>query len=154
MLGSLARFLRILGYDTIYARDCDDSMVIDICVSQKRLLVTRDRELALKASKSGCRVLLVAEEHIKMPKLLGYVAAKLDLSLKVDFSKTRCPLCNTVLTVVKSKEKHEAGLNGMNRVFKCPACGNYYWIGGHWIKITQCLEEASKWKKLLLSLKS
>jgi len=155
MLGTLARYLRILGYDTLYVRDCDDSMIIDICVAQERLLVTRDRELASKALKRGCKVMLITNEYANTPMVLGYLAAKLDLNLKVDFSKTRCPLCNAVLTVVESsKERLQIGLIGVDVVFKCFSCGNYYWKGSHWKKIAQCLEEALEWKKLLSDRKS
>jgi len=44
MLGTLAKWLRIMGYDTLYG-DGDDSELIKMAVDEKRVLITRDREL-------------------------------------------------------------------------------------------------------------
>ncbi len=46
MLGKLARWLRILGYDTAYERDVSDEELIERVGHEKRWLLTRDRYLA------------------------------------------------------------------------------------------------------------
>ena len=51
MLGSLARWLRIGGYDTEYERDCADDSLLVLAESKDRVLVTRDEVLAERAKK-------------------------------------------------------------------------------------------------------
>ncbi|MEJ2081418.1 MAG: Mut7-C RNAse domain-containing protein [Acidobacteriota bacterium] len=45
MLGTLARWLRILGYDTEYQRDVDDDDLVRRCVAEGRIALTKDRRL-------------------------------------------------------------------------------------------------------------
>lgn len=41
MLGKLARYLRILGYDTLYSSQMDEEELIRNAIAQKRILLTR-----------------------------------------------------------------------------------------------------------------
>ncbi len=45
MLGSLARWLRILGYDTAYDNRIEDDDIIERCLRESRIALTRDRRL-------------------------------------------------------------------------------------------------------------
>jgi uncharacterized protein with PIN domain len=45
MLGSLARWLRILGYDVVYDSRLDDAALVERAVKEKRVILTRDRRL-------------------------------------------------------------------------------------------------------------
>ena len=46
MLGKLARWLRILGFDTEYADDTRDVEIVQRAAEESRILLTRDRELS------------------------------------------------------------------------------------------------------------
>jgi uncharacterized protein with PIN domain len=57
MLGRLAKWLRILGYDTAYFSQIEDSDLVRIARAEGRMLLTRDRELTFRkaiASRSSC----------------------------------------------------------------------------------------------------
>jgi uncharacterized protein with PIN domain len=56
MLGKLARWLRALGYDTLYYSDAPDSRLLGIALREARTLLTRDAGLALRAGPAGLRV--------------------------------------------------------------------------------------------------
>ena len=45
MLGKLAKWLRMLGYDTVYLPDADDDELVRIAVREDRMLLTRDHRL-------------------------------------------------------------------------------------------------------------
>ncbi|MFQ6033789.1 MAG: Mut7-C RNAse domain-containing protein, partial [Candidatus Bipolaricaulia bacterium] len=45
MLGKLAKWLRILGYDTLYFRDLEDEQLIGLAEVEGRVLLTGDEEL-------------------------------------------------------------------------------------------------------------
>ena len=61
MLGSLARWLRILGYDTDYANQRDDAELVRIARAEDRVLLTRDRELA---GWRGVHALLIESQSL------------------------------------------------------------------------------------------
>ena len=53
MLGSLARWLRLMGYDTIYERDSSDTAILERARVDERILLTRDKKLAERAKEKG-----------------------------------------------------------------------------------------------------
>ena len=54
MLGTLARWLRILGYDTSYENFIDDNELVQICHLEGRIALTRDRRLARRKDLEPC----------------------------------------------------------------------------------------------------
>ena len=53
MLGSLARKLRIFGFDTLYYNDVEDFKLIEIGEQQERILLTCDKILIQRAMNAG-----------------------------------------------------------------------------------------------------
>ena len=53
MLGSLAKWLRIMGYDALYLRDLNDGEILRRAEEEGRILLTRDKELAHRAGEGG-----------------------------------------------------------------------------------------------------
>ncbi len=77
MLGSLARWLRILGFDTRYLQG-DDAMIAYRARAEERILLTRDRELA---RRRGVVSILIASQSLpeQLAQVLtrgGHVAAR------------------------------------------------------------------------------
>ena len=64
MLGRLAKWLRILGFDVLYSNDASDEELLQTCKAEDRILLTRDTELARRADKS-IEVVFVNGDHIK-----------------------------------------------------------------------------------------
>ena len=127
MLGSLARWLRIMGYDTVYDKSLDDPGIANLARAESRFILTRDRELA------------------KEPGALMIEADDLDLQLKVVAEKyglkfhddlIRCSACNgdlADLDKAQAKESVPEGAFENNEKFwKCSKCGKVYWKGTHW----------------------
>jgi len=56
MLGRLVRWLRAMGYDTLYPGQCADRELLRIAQAEERLLVTRDRMLARLAHPRACLI--------------------------------------------------------------------------------------------------
>ena len=42
-LGALARYLRLIGFDTVWRNDLDDRAIVDIASRERRIILTRDR---------------------------------------------------------------------------------------------------------------
>jgi uncharacterized protein with PIN domain len=152
MLGSLARWLRILGYDTTYDRKIEDWQIIKIAKEEERVVVTRDRGLHSRALRSGLRSVYI-DDPGDIPKSLALIALLTGIRLRVDFEKTRCPLCNGDLMKVskdKVKDKVPARVYSLyNDFWICSRCGNVYWVGSHWKTIEETLKQArEKYREL------
>lgn len=146
MLGNLARWLRMLGYDTLYSRSFEDWKLLRVAEEDNRVLLTRDESLYRRARSRGLNVVLVVSDDVA--EMLACVAARTGLKLVFDPSRTRCPKCNTPLTKV-SKAEALSLLKGelvakYEEFWKCGRCGRLYWQGNHWRTINETLERANK----------
>lgn len=136
MLGTLAKWLRILGYDTLYDPALDDDQLVRITRAENRVLLTRDQQLA---ERRGVRVLLVADEALEdqIHQVLS------DLQLVPEQILSRCPVCNGELEVADRnlvQARVPAYVAQTHRVFRrCPGCERIYWRGTHWERMEQNL---------------
>jgi uncharacterized protein with PIN domain len=129
-LGKLARYLRMLGFDTHYARQETDGEIIDLSVSQKRLILTRDLGI-LKNSRVTHGYFL---RHTNPKQQLREVVDRFDLKgLIAPF--TRCLDCNGRLVQVDKNEIAELLQTDTRRYFetffRCSGCQRIYWEGSH-----------------------
>ena len=146
MLGTLAKWLRIMGYDVILADNeiSDKDILIALKEEGGRILLTRDKMLAGRAASAGMNAILFRSDSLdnQMFQLLDSV--EIDASLLF----TRCPRCGAVLEAVSRDEAEKSGmvpagsLENSEKFWRCPACGKYYWKGSHWPKI---IEQLKKW---------
>jgi uncharacterized protein with PIN domain len=137
MLGRLAKWLRIIGYDTLYFRSIEDSQLIRVAVGEGRILLTRDAELF---NRGGFVGLLIQGQNLEAQ--LAQVISEAKLKPQVSAS-IRCPLCNEPLQTV-TKEQVEslvpAYVYATQQDFtRCPRCGKIFWKGTHWRRIERRL---------------
>ena len=144
MLGKLSRWLRMLGHDVKYFPIADDNKLAEMAKQEKRILLTRDRELVQRAIILGVKAVLfeVSDEATKLAILARRFGFKLELDLRV----SRCPKCNALIRVVAKDEIvdeiPEATSQHYSDFWKCEECGKVYWQGAHWKKIQETLKEA------------
>jgi len=146
MLGKLTRWLRMIGCDVKYFNDLDDEELINISIEENRILLTRDVELFRRALLRGAEAFLVMGRN-EVEKL-AEVGRRFNLNLQVDVENSRCPKCNAKIRPVskdKIKGKVPPGtFRSYDEFWECPRCGQIYWHGSHWQKITHTLQEARK----------
>lgn len=140
MLGKLARWLRILGYDTLYDPHASDHCLARLARAQGRILLTRDTALA---RRRGVRPLFIRSE--KPEEQLAQVVDELGLCPAEILS--RCPVCNDQL-----EEVPRSWAWGYvppytfctQREFRlCPSCNRFYWRGTHWERIHRAIAHLS-----------
>lgn len=130
MLGRLARWLRAMGYDTLYPGQADDRHLLQLAWAEERVLVTRDRMLARLAEPRAC---LIRSERVDAQVL----EAVKQLALRIDDREwfSRCLECNERLEPTPRE-----ALQGLvpPHVFeahtaftRCPGCARIYWAGSH-----------------------
>lgn len=128
MLGKLAKWLRILGYDTLYRAQAEDLELIRIARAEERTLLTRDT--ALSRARNVRTVLVEAQE------LTGQLEQVLRCAQPGPRPFSRCPSCNGLLeqaaldTIRGEIPPYVA--QTQKRFNRCPGCGRIYWPGTHW----------------------
>ena len=137
MLGSLARWLRFMGYDTAYPEPGPDRALIDRARAEDRILLTRDKELASRLRDA------VEVRSDDLEEQIREVAAVLRLQLVDPLS--RCSLCNEILAPLPPEEVGglvPEGVRSRHREFwRCPSCRRVYWQGSHWNKMVERLNQ-------------
>jgi uncharacterized protein with PIN domain len=136
MLGRLAKWLRLLGYDTAYAGEESDQRIAARARAESRVVLTRDREMA---RRKGIRCLLVHSQDLG--EQLEQVLSSFDRPRGE--IEPRCPQCNASLIEISPQEARShvpAYVFQAHRRFRrCPACERVYWPGSHWAKIEEML---------------
>ncbi|UCD14496.1 MAG: Mut7-C RNAse domain-containing protein [Thermoplasmatales archaeon] len=147
MLGSLAKWLRILGYDTFYANDVmTDQELLHIATTENRTIISRDKELILKGKKQNLDVIEI--KHTDLDEQLNHVMnlIKVDKNLVL----SRCTLCNTVLKTVEKSEVEgkvpKKVFDNKDKFWFCNKCKKFYWTGSHYDKINDKIKEITKGK--------
>ena len=130
MLGRLARWLRFLGFDTLYYPDISDSRLIRIAREQDRLILTRDTRL-IKAKAARDYLLINANDSLS--QLIEVIKS---LDLKEFTPPGRCVKCNGHLTEIADKTEAKDSVPEyvflkFNTFLRCDNCGKIYWEGTH-----------------------
>lgn len=142
-LGRLAKWLRILGFDTAYFRDNNKSSFIITALRDNRIVLTRNKILLKdKALNSLFIKSEVLEEQLK----------QVFADLKIEYSEckmfTRCILCNQPLGHVDKKDVvskvPQYVYDTQEEFSRCPECSRVYWQGTHWGNVQEILEKVSR----------
>lgn len=143
-LGRLAKYLRMLGFDTLYENDFTDEVLVYLSASDRRILLSRDRQLmADPAITRGYQI-----RQTDPRKQLIAVLQRFDLIDQVH-PLTRCLRCNGPLIQCDPLRVQQEVLSTIRfryRKFKeCSGCRKIYWNGDHanrmkrWIR--RCIDQ-------------
>ncbi len=142
-LGKLAKYLRLLGFDTLYGNNFHDEEIVGIADKEKRIILTRDTGL-LKRRKvtHGYWVRSTnPKEQIKE------VIERFDLRNNIK-SFTRCLECNGLISKINKEAIENELLPNTKKYFstfyRCRNCGKIYWKGTHYDNM---LQEIENWTK-------
>ncbi len=139
MLGRLARKMRLLGFDVIY-HDGDDREFARIAISQKRIPITRDTQIAQYKifRRSGIPVIFPESDdyHFQLKEVISFLRSSgYEVETIIKEANTRCSLCNTEISKIKkvsaqSRVPAFVYLTSKNFYF-CARCQRIYWEGTH-----------------------
>jgi hypothetical protein len=139
MLGKLAKRLRLLGYDTFYDPDLDDSEILKISKAEERHIVTRDRGLV---KIHGAKAFLIKSTDLNIQLAEIARLAKIKLDERVSFS--RCSECNSPVREVSKEEVKnivpKLVYESLDKFSYCPKCKKAYWQGTHYEKLLKELK--------------
>ena len=181
MHGDITKWLRFLGYDTKYAKDYEqkygspvnDNNLVEECISDFRILITRDREFHNKMEKKIKNLIkndpekfqkfeignvsnVIKEQIFPMILLendgvienLAKISDKFGIRLDYDSKLARCSNCNAKIKEILKEDLNEEEIPDLvykfhEKFWKCSneKCNKYYWIGSHFKKILEQLQE-------------
>jgi len=130
-LGKLTKYLRLFGFDTYYHTDLNDEEIIDLAISDKRVILTRDK--GLLKNKKVTHGYYIRSRYPRYQ--LKEVFLRFDLKNLIA-SFTRCMECNGLLREVTKKEILDRLLPKTRQYYRkfkmCNGCNRIYWNGSHW----------------------
>lgn len=140
MVGKLAKWLRVLGYDTHYQSRYYPGE-IDTFVRNGRILLTRHKRRAERLSSAAVLIRgnQVSEQLMELQREL-----QLEPARSTWFS--RCLICNTILKhacegVAGQKIPEYVLYQNRNNISFCPLCGRHFWPGSHRARMEKQLKE-------------
>lgn len=140
MLGRLARWLRILGFDCAYENGIDDAELVRRAAREDRIILSRDR--ALPEDWRLATIHLVGSEDLR--EQLREILHAFDLTGAVRLF-SRCNECNRPLRETPRAEVAERvpphAREAHERFLECPGCRRVYWEGSHAQRIRRVVEE-------------
>ena len=146
MLGRLAKWLRLLGYDAEYWRDGSDEALMARAQAEGRLIVTRDTGLA---GRRGAHALLIRAEDLE-----GQIAEARAALGGTPQPFTRCGECNGELVSLSHAEARDLTppyvWHTQQEFRRCDRCGHVYWKGSHWPALNARLADRTNGPNSLL----
>jgi uncharacterized protein with PIN domain len=142
-LGKLAKSLRLFGFDAYCDKNLDDREIIRFSLSDKRIILTRDKELLRSRDVvDGFRIISQKPEE-----QLKEVFRNYDLKSRIN-PFTRCTECNGMLEEVRKEDV-------VSRVFpktleyyssfkRCIVCDRIYWEGSHYERMRKYIDSVIK----------
>jgi uncharacterized protein len=129
MLGSLAKRLRLLGFDVLYDHTLADNEILHLALEQGRVILTRDTGLAARPLARNHVVIISDHVNDQVQQVLDA------FSLPAAGPLTRCSVCNQPISPLDRDTARdrvpEHILRTVTTFFECRGCGRVYWEGSH-----------------------
>jgi len=138
-LGRLAAYLRMLGFDALYWRECADERLAEVSRGEHRILLTRDVGLLKRGAVTHGYYVRATNARQQLADVVG----RFDLARLIQ-AFSRCMRCNAALERAEKSEVRErvpervAALH--DEFMRCTGCGRVYWKGGHYRRMREWVE--------------
>jgi len=143
MLGSLSKWLRILGFDTLYFTTINDNEIIKLARQEQRILLTKDIGLIKNKKVNSCIQIKSDDVLQQLKEVLSVISSGQQFDLS-----PRCPECNGTLALTDrgaiAGDVPEHVFLNFNSFFRCMNCGKVYWEGSHKRLIDRKIEQVFK----------
>jgi uncharacterized protein with PIN domain len=149
-VGKLARWLRLMGYDTLLFNEIDDGQMVKMALADNRIILTRDTQFLKRKAITSGRVKSLLIEAEKPEQQLNQVITRFNLDHEyAPFSL--CLECNArLIDRIKEELKDIVPpyVYKTQQYFKeCPECHRIYWQGTHWTAMNKILGKFASDKK-------
>ncbi|OLY93427.1 Uncharacterized conserved protein, contains PIN domain [Cnuella takakiae] len=137
-LGRLAKWLRMLGFDTQYANDIQLPQLLRTAHTQQRVLLTRNSRLE---HNPFIQKLVLSSENpeAQLQEVFGHFQLQ-----KFQEPFSRCLACNGILeSIAKAEIMHllqPQTAAAFTEFWQCSNCGKLYWKGSHYERMTRLIQ--------------
>ena len=142
-LGRLAKWLRILGYDSAFYREDNLSTLVIRALREERVILTRNSRIS---RFPGPRIVIIDSDFVS--EQIKQVLQKLKLKPKPKEMFSRCTICNAQLNdALRSRIKTKVPkyvYQTQKDFMVCPKCKRVYWQGTHWGNVRRYLEKIKR----------
>ena len=142
-VGRLAKWLRVMGYDTLTPSNMEDNELVRIALQEDRIIVTKDGGFTERRLVTTGRLKVVLIQHDDLKDQLRQVVCSLDLIVNGGFS--RCIRCNEPLVHLSrelaKKQVPTYVYETQEEFMVCSLCRRVYWQGTHWANMRRELTE-------------
>jgi uncharacterized protein with PIN domain len=142
-VGKLLKWLRMLGYDSLFFNGEDDGDMVRQALAEGRIILTRDTGVVKRRVITQGRLKAILIKSEEPEKQIKQLMAELNIR---DRSRpfTLCLECNTPLVPTTPDEVKERVppyvYKTQKQYVECPACRRIYWRGTHWAAMLRKLE--------------
>ena len=137
MLGTLAKWLLILGHDVAYCRDIEDGALVALAAREKRTILTSDRRLVLRRAAADH---VLVRSH-RLEEQIAQVMRECGLTIRGARLFGRCLRCNVPTEPLPRDAVRDRVpvyvFRTQTRFTRCPTCGRLFWRASH---VTRMLE--------------
>lgn len=143
-VGKLVKWLRMMGYDTLFFTGADDWQMIINALNEDRIILTRDTQIMRRGVVVSGRLKAIFVQSEEPEQQMRQVVDTLGLDCQSRLF-TLCIECNMVLeerTRQQVKERVPPYVFRTQREYlECPLCHRIYWKGTHWQAMKKKLEK-------------
>jgi uncharacterized protein with PIN domain len=139
-LGKLAKYLRMLGFDTMYSNAYDDDEIVLHAQLDQRIILTRD--LGMLKRNDVQRGYWLRSDQSK--NQLKEIINRFDLYNSIQ-PMTFCMKCNSrIHSIDKTKiadQLQPDTLKYFDEFYQCSGCRQVYWKGSHYDRMIELVEK-------------
>ena len=146
-VGKLAKWLRMMGYDTRFFNGSDDSHMIAIALAEGRVILTRDTQIMRRRVVTSGQLKAILIQGDEPEQQMRQVISSLNLDCQFR-PFTICLECNQPL-VPRTREQVKDLVppyvfQTQVQYVECSTCHRIYWRGTHWQAMTGKLNKFMK----------
>jgi len=138
-LGKLTKYVRMLGFDSLYDNRFSDDEIMRISSKENRIILTRDMGILKHNRVTRGYFLRSTDPKEQLRELIR----RFDLLSSIR-PFTRCMNCNGVLLEISKasarSEVKEDTYRNFSSFFRCPKCHKVYWKGSHFDRMLEMVE--------------
>ena len=143
-VGKLAKWLRLMGYDTVFFNGSNDSHMIATALAEDRVILTRDTQIMKRRVVTNGQLKAILIKSDESEQQMQQVIATLNLDCQYG-PFTICLECNQPL-LERSKQQVKDLVppyvfQTQNQYMECSACHRIYWQGTHWQVMVKNLQD-------------
>jgi hypothetical protein len=143
-VGKLARWLRMMGYDSAFFTGEDDGEMVRQALAEDRILLTRDTGIIKRRAAVTGRLKVILFQTEKPEEQMRQVVSGFNLKEQAH-PFTLCLECNEPLVDISPAEVKDRVpphvFQTQSKYVACPACRRVYWRGTHWAAMLRRLEK-------------